>query len=41
MIILEAGNTVLALSQTLHDSNIKGSEYAMERRATYVFKKNA
>ncbi|AGA21876.1 MULTISPECIES: YybH family protein [Bacillus] len=41
MILLEAGDRVLVLSQTLLDSDIKGSEYAMERRATYVFKKNA
>ncbi|QHF60254.1 hypothetical protein Bateq7PJ16_4448 [Bacillus subtilis] len=41
MIMLEAGDTVLVLSQTLLDSDKKGSEYAMERRATYVFKKNA
>ncbi|MFK3892648.1 YybH family protein [Bacillus subtilis] len=41
MILLEAGDTVLVLSQTLLDSDKKGSEYAMERRATYVFKKNA
>lgn len=41
MIMLEAGDTVLVLSQTLLDSDKKDSEYAMERRATYVFKKNA
>ncbi|MFP3791739.1 YybH family protein [Bacillus subtilis] len=41
MILLEAGATVLVLSQTLLDSDKKDSEYAMERRATYVFKKNA
>ncbi|MED0587706.1 YybH family protein [Bacillus subtilis] len=41
MILLEAGDTVLILSQTLLDSDKKDSEYAMERRATYVFKKNA
>lgn len=41
MILLEAGDTVLVLSQTLLDSDKKDSEYAMERRATYVFKKNA
>lgn len=40
-ILLEAGDTVLVLSQTLLDSDKKDSEYAMERRATYVFKKNA
>lgn len=41
MILLEAGATVLVLSQTLLDSDKKDSKYAMERRATYVFKKNA
>lgn len=41
MILLEAGDTVLVLSQTLLDSDKKDSEYAMERRATFVFKKNA
>ncbi|CAL1521888.1 YybH family protein [Bacillus subtilis] len=41
VILLEAGDTVLVLSQTLLDSDKKDSEYAMERRATYVFKKNA
>lgn len=41
MIILEAGDIVLVLSQTLLDSEKTNSEYAMERRATYVFKKNA
>ncbi|TAH81306.1 nuclear transport factor 2 family protein [Bacillus sp. PS93] len=41
MILLEAGDTVLVLSQTLLDSDKKDSEYAMERRATYVFKKSA
>ncbi|MGX4768116.1 YybH family protein [Bacillus mojavensis] len=40
MVILEAGDTALVLSQTLLDSGKKNSEYAMERRATYVFKKN-
>ncbi|MEK3711864.1 nuclear transport factor 2 family protein [Bacillus sp. FSL K6-1005] len=40
MVILEAGDTALVLSQTLLDSDKKDSEYAMERRATYVFKKN-
>ncbi|MEI1423661.1 nuclear transport factor 2 family protein [Bacillus cabrialesii] len=41
MVMLEAGDTVLVLSQTLLDSDKTDSEYAMERRATYVFKKNA
>ncbi|QIW82049.1 YybH family protein [Bacillus tequilensis] len=41
MILLESGDTVLVLYQTLLDSDKKDSEYAMERRATYVFRKNA
>lgn len=41
MVILEAGDTALVLSQTLLDSDKKDSEYVMERRATYVFRKNA
>ncbi|MDO8227448.1 YybH family protein [Bacillus cabrialesii] len=41
MAILKAGDTALVLSQTLLDSDKTDSEYAMERRATYVFKKNA
>ncbi|MDR4433694.1 YybH family protein [Bacillus tequilensis] len=40
MILLESGDTVLVLYQTLLDSDKKDSEYAMERRATYVFRKN-
>ncbi|HLO12890.1 MAG TPA: nuclear transport factor 2 family protein [Pseudoneobacillus sp.] len=42
MIILEAGDTALVISQTfLEAENKKDSEYSMERKATYVFKKNA
>ena len=42
MIILEAGDTALVISQTLLEAdNKKDSEYSMERKATYVFKKNA
>jgi ketosteroid isomerase-like protein len=41
MIILEAGDTALVLSQTLLEANKRDSEYSMDRRATYVFKKNA
>lgn len=41
MLFLEAGDTVLVLSQTLLVADKIESEYAMERRATYVFKKNA
>ncbi len=40
MTMLEAGDTVLVLSQTLLESdNQAESEYAMERRATYVYRK--
>ena len=40
MIILDAGNTALVLSQTLLDAeNRDTSEFSMERRATYVFTK--
>ena len=40
MTMLEAGDTVLVLSQTLLESdNQDESEYAMERRATYVYRK--
>lgn len=40
MIILEAGDTALVLSQTLLASEKKDSEYSMDRRATYVFRRN-
>lgn len=40
MIMLEAGDTVLVLSQTLLDAENKDtSDYSMDRRATYVYKK--
>lgn len=40
MIFLEAGDTVLVLSQTLLDADNKDtSDYSMERRATYVYRK--
>lgn len=41
MIILEAGDTALIISQTLLDADKKENEYSMDRRATYVFKKNS
>ena len=41
MIILEAGDTALVISQTLLAADKKESEYSMERKATYVFKKNS
>ncbi|WP_298706694.1 SgcJ/EcaC family oxidoreductase [uncultured Veillonella sp.] len=40
MCMIEAGDTVLVLSQTLLAADKKAdSEYAMERRATYVYRK--
>lgn len=41
MIILEAGDTALIISQTFLAADIKNSEYSMDRRATYVFKKDS
>lgn len=38
MVMIEAGDTVLVLSQTLLDAdNKETSEYSMDRRATYVY----
>lgn len=40
MLTIEAGDTVLVLSQTLLDSNNREDvEYSMDRRATYVYRK--
>ena len=40
MCMLEAGDTVLVLTQTLLDADNKDtSEYSMDRRATYVYRK--
>ena len=40
MVMLEAGDTALVLSQTFLDADNKdSSEYAMERRATYVYRR--
>ncbi len=40
MIMLETGDTVLVLSQTLLDAdNRDTSEFSMDRRATYVYRK--
>ncbi len=40
MLMIEAGDTVLVLSQTLLDAdNKQDSEYSMDRRATYVYRK--
>ncbi|WP_286228377.1 YybH family protein [Neobacillus mesonae] len=41
MIILEAGDTALVISQTLLDADKNDYEYSMDRKATYVFKKNS
>jgi len=41
MVILEAGDTALVLSQTLLAADKNDSEYSMDRRATYVFKKDS
>jgi len=41
MIILEAGDTALVISQTLLTANKTDNEYSMDRRATYVFTKNS
>ncbi|WP_397538553.1 YybH family protein [Rummeliibacillus pycnus] len=41
MIILEAGNAELVISETLLNSDKENSEYSMDRRATYVFRKNS
>ena len=40
MLMVEAGDTVLVLSQTLLNAeNKESSEYSMDRRATYVYRK--
>jgi ketosteroid isomerase-like protein len=41
MVILEAGDTALVISQTLLAADKNDSEYSMDRKATYVFKKNS
>lgn len=41
MLILEAGDTALVLSQTLLDAEQNELGFSMDRRATYVFKKNS
>ncbi|MDQ0970619.1 uncharacterized protein (TIGR02246 family) [Neobacillus niacini] len=40
MIILEAGDTALVLSHTFLEADKEDIEYSMDRKATYVFKKN-
>lgn len=40
MIILETGDTALVISQTILDAeNRENSDYSMDRRATYIFRK--
>ncbi|MDF2791667.1 MAG: hypothetical protein K0S80_4769 [Neobacillus sp.] len=39
MMILEAGDTALVLSHTFLEADKEDSEYSMDRKATYVFKK--
>ena len=39
MIVLDAGDTALVISQTLLEANKNDNEYSMDRRATYVFKR--
>lgn len=41
MVILDAGDTALVLSQTLLAADKEESVYSMDRRATYVFTKCA
>ncbi|AMQ06582.1 MULTISPECIES: DUF4440 domain-containing protein [Sporosarcina] len=41
MIILEAGDTALVISQTLLEADKNETKYSMDRRSTYVFKKNS
>ena len=41
MLILETGDTALVISQTLLAADKQDSEYSMDRRATYVFKKSS
>jgi uncharacterized protein (TIGR02246 family) len=41
MIILETGDTALVISQSLLAADKTDSEYTMDRRATYVFKKDS
>lgn len=41
MVILETGDTALVLSQALLAADKEDSEYSMERRSTYVFRKDS
>ncbi|WP_407309966.1 hypothetical protein [Desulfosporosinus sp. SB140] len=40
MIILETGDTALVISEAILSADKKDSEYSMQRKSTYVFKKN-
>lgn len=40
MIVFETGDTALSIFQTLLEADKNDSEYSMNRRATYVFKKS-
>jgi ketosteroid isomerase-like protein len=40
MIILETGDTALVISQTFLKTDIKESQGSMERKSTYVFRKD-
>ena len=41
MLILEAGDTALVISQTLLEADKKDLEFSMDRKATYVFRKSS
>lgn len=41
MIILETGDTALVISEAILSADKKDSEYSMQRKSTYVFKKNS
>jgi uncharacterized protein (TIGR02246 family) len=41
MIILETGDTALVISQAILSADKKDSEYSMDRKSTFVFKKNS
>lgn len=41
MIILEAGDTALVISQSLLEADKNENEFSMDRKATYVFKKDS
>nr|WP_054768503.1 nuclear transport factor 2 family protein [Lysinibacillus parviboronicapiens] len=41
MLILEAGDTALVISQTFLEAEKEENDYAMDRKATYAFKRNS